>query len=812
MTTTTHRRITTAAIIAAAFFILHSTFSISASADAQPWRDPSLPVETRVAALVSQMTLTEKISQIGADPLAIPRLGIPAYSHRNEAIHGVMTARGEDEKTNDGHPVTAFPQAIGMAATWNTTLIQQEADAIATEARARYNDYSAAHNGNIVMRYGLTYYSPNINIFRDPRWGRGQETYGEDPFLTAQMGVAYIRGLQGDDPRYIKILACAKHYAVHSGPEKIRHSMNAEPPERDLYETYLPAFEAAVRDAKVGSVMGVYSALYGKPGCASPFLIQDLLRGQWGFNGLHISDGGAIWDIWGGHHYKPTPEECVAAAIKAGCDMASGNVNPSPNNMKPDAGFLPTTKGWSGGGMNYNMLLTARAKNLVTDADIDRAVTNELTSRFRVGIFDPLENSPWRHLTQATHVDTPAHRALAEKVAEQSIVLLKNDVFPSGNANLPIGTTTRSVAPERANQEIGAPNPAPLLPLDRSKYKRIAVIGPNADSKQMLFGNYTGASSQAITILEGIKQLAGPNTEVTYARGGPMIMRKDKSNAPKPADITRATDAAKSADLVIFVSGIDGKMECEENRKVNVYEGMDTGDRVTIELPAVQHALIQKLHALGKPIVLVNCSGSPMAMPWEAANLPAIVQAWYPGQSGGTAVARVLFGEVNPAGRLPVTFYAATTDLPKFENYSMQNRTYRYFTGKPLYAFGHGLSYTTFAYENAKLNKTTHTPTDTIKLTFTLKNTGLRDGDEVPQVYFRHVNSAQPQPKQSLCAFTRVTLGKNSQKQITLEIPAARLRYYDTAAKRYTIEPGDYELLLAAASDDIRATLPFSIK
>ena len=777
MTTSTTTHHITIRALCAAFFIAATAAAHAADAPspATPaWRDPTLPTAVRVDDLVRQLTLKEKISQIGADPLAIPRLGIPAYSHRNECLHGI-------QETDS--PSTVFPEPIGMAATWNTPLIQQEADAIATEARAKHNDYTAKNDGNVKMRYGLTFYTPNINIFRDPRWGRGQETYGEDPFLTGQMGLAFIRGLQGDDPRYMKIMACAKHFAVHSGPEKLRHKIDMNPPERDFYETYLPAFEVAVREGKVGSIMGVYSSLYGTPGCANKFLIHDILRDQWGFDGLFFSDGGAIWDIWGGHHYKPTPEECVAAALRAGCDVASGNVREWQPKLEPDAGFRPEIKsGWPGGGMDYNMLQVSLEKNLITEAEIDRAVRNELTSRFRVGMFDPPEMVPWSHLTLADS-DTPAHRALALKVAEQSIVLLKNDG---------------------------------ILPLDRAQYKHIAIIGPNADSKRMLLGNYEGTPSSTITILQGIKKLAGENIKITHDRGCPLTLKKDGSNAPTEAALAKTIAAAATADLIIFVGGIDGSLECEEanNPKKYNWDGFDTGDRTRIELPTVQETLLKKLHATGKPLILVNCSGCAMAMPWAAQNLPAIIQAWYPGQDGGLAVARVLFGEVNPAGRLPVTFYKSTADLPGFSDYSMANRTYKYFTGVPLYAFGHGLSYTTFAYENATLGKTTFAPTDTIKLTFDLKNTGARDGDEVPQVYFRHVNSprSQSHPRQALCGFTRVALEKNGSKQVTIEIPISRLRYYDTEAKRYAIESGAYELLLAAASDDIRATLPFAVK
>jgi len=786
MTTTTTIAAVSLAVLLSAFQPF-SPSALCASAPAQSdlplWRNPAAPLDTRVTDLLSRLTLKEKISLIGADPLPIPRLGIPSYSHRNEALHGVVGGKSTDANAAGSAkdlPTTTFPQVIGMAATWDTALINEEATVISTEARARYNDYSAAHDGNIISRYGLNYYAPNINIVRDPRWGRAQETYGEDPFLTSQMANAFIHGLQGDDPRHIKIIACAKHFAVHSGPEKTRHHDNMTPPERDLYETYLPAFESAVRDAKVGSVMGAYSAINGTPCCANPWLLQTLLRDTWGFTGIVFSDGGAIWDLWGNHHYKPTPEQNVAAAVKAGCDIASGNVTPAQKKLEPDIGFRPNiTRGWLGGGMDFNMLQTSVAKKLITESEIDRAVRNALTLRFRTGNFDPKDATPWSHLTQSD-VDTPASRALALRVAEKSIVLLKNDG---------------------------------ILPLDPAKYKRIAVIGPNADSLPTLLGNYAGRPSQSTTILQGIKQLAAPGTEVLHERGAPHTLLKDNTNAPTPAETAAALAAANSADLIIFAGGIDGKLECEESHDKNYnYEGFDTGDRTTIELPAVQQTLLKKLHATGKPIILVNCSGAAMAMPWAAKNIPAIIQAWYPGQDGGLALANVLFGKYNPAGRLPVTFYASTADLPAFTDYSMANRTYRYFTGKPLYAFGHGLSYTTFAYENPALNNNTFTPADTITLTFTLKNTGPRAGDEVPQVYYRHLNSPRPQARQTLCAFTRVAIDKNGQKQITLEIPASRLRTYDTTAKRYTIEPGDYELLLAAASDDIRATLPFRIK
>jgi beta-glucosidase len=730
--------------------------SSGTNAAAGIWRDPSQPLDARVQDLVSRMTLEEKVSQLLANPPAIPRLGIPAYSHRAECLHGVA----------DAGFATVFPQAIGMAATWDTPLIHAEADAIATEGRAKHNDYVAHHDGNSGERFALNFYSPNINIFRDPRWGRGQETYGEDPFLTAQLAVAFIRGLQGDDPRYLKVMACAKHYAVHSGPESERHHFNATPPERDLYETYLPAFEAAVREGHVGSIMGAYNSLYGYPCCADPFLLTAVLRKQWGFDGVVFSDGGAIGDIWAEHHYVPTPEQAAIAAVDAGCDVSSGGMT-APKSGDVNEGLKD--------GRAFSVLSDAVAKGLISEKAVDTAVARELAFRFRVGLFDPPAMVPYSKIGLDQN-DTPAHRALALKVAQESIVLLKNDG---------------------------------VLPLHRAKIKRIAVIGPNADSEMMQNGNYHGTPSRCVTLLAGIRQMAGTGIEVTYVVGCPLAVRNDKSNQPTPEATAEALTAAKSADLVIFIGGLNSILENEE--QAAAYDGFFDGDRTRIELPSVQEDLLQALYATGKPVVLVNCCGSAIAMPWEAAHLAAILQAWYPGEEGGDAVAGVLFGAVNPAGRLPVTFYASTADLPAFDDYSMTNRTYRYFNGRPLFAFGFGLSYTQFKYENAALNAANFNPDGAIKLSFTIKNTGKRDGQEVAQVYFRHVHSAVPQPNLALCGFARVHLAKGRSERVALDIPANRFRYWDTTRKQYVVEPGDYELMIGAASDDIRLRVPVTI-
>jgi beta-glucosidase len=705
------------------------------------WKDATQPVDARVKDLIHRLSLAEKVQQVRNDTPAIPRLGIPAYDFWSEALHGVA---------RNGH-ATVFPQAIGMAATWDTTLIHAEGDVISTEGRAKFNEYTRMHNGNSANCTGLTFWSPNINIFRDPRWGRGQETYGEDTFLTGSIGVAFIRGLQGDDPNYFKAVACAKHFAVHSGPESKRHRFDAEPPERDFYETYLPHFEMAVREGRVGGFMGAYNAVYGLPACANPELLTDILRQRWGFTGYIVSDCGAINDIHANHHFLDSPEAAAAAAVKSGCDICCGG--------------------------DYNALLKAVQKGLVTEGEIDGALAYALTTRFRLGLFDPADKVPFAGIAISAN-DTPDHEAMALQAARESLVLLKNKG---------------------------------LLPLDRSRIKRVAVIGANANSVPLLLGNYNGEPSRPVTILDGIKRVAGTNIEVTYAPGCPLALRRDESGDRAGKMIADAVAAAKSADVVVYVGGISPDLEGEEFGGTSPYAGFSGGDRSRIELPPVQEDLLKALYATGQPVVFVNCSGSAIAMPWEAEHLPAIMQAWYPGEQGGRAVAEILFGDVNPAGRLPVTFYRSTEDLPDFEEYSMSNRTYRYFTGRALFAFGHGLSYTRFDYKQAKLDHSSVNPGVTVKLAFTLKNSGKSDGDEVAQVYFRHRHSAVPQPKLALCGFERVHLARGEMKSVTVEIPVQRLRYWDETAKRYVVEAGDYEFLVGAASDDVRLHLPLKI-
>jgi len=706
------------------------------------WRDPAQPLQARAHDLIRRMSLEEKVAQLQNEAPSIPRLGLPAYNYWNEALHGVA---------NNGI-ATVFPEPVGMASTWNPGLLHREGNVIGIEGRAKFNDYTSKNNGDSKWWTGLTFWTPNINIFRDPRWGRGQETYGEDPYLAGEIAVEFIKGIQGDDPNYMLAMACAKHYAVHSGPERDRHRFNAEPSERDLYETYLPQFERAVREAGVAGVMSAYNALDGVPCSASTFLLDDLLRKQWGFEGYVVSDCSAINDIWNrkAHHYVDTPEEAAAIAVKAGCNLCCGG--------------------------DYNALVQAVQKGLISEKEIDHALYYTLWIRFRLGLFDPVEKVPYSKYTIKDN-DTPEHRQVALEVARQSLVLLKNDG---------------------------------ILPLDRSKIKRIAVIGPNGKSISMLHGNYHGSASHPISILNGIKQVAGTNIEVTFAQGCPITTRTERGIAawsrqdndttrPVPKLYAEALSNATNADLIIYAGGITPAQEGE---------GFD---RDSIELPEVQEKLVQALHATGKPVVMVDCSGSAIALPWEAENLPAILQAWYPGEEGGRAVAEVLFGDVNPSGHLPLTFYRATADLPAFTDYSMTNRTYRYFSGKPLYAFGHGLSYTKFNYKSGKLKPKKIASNGTVKVTFTVKNSGKRDGDDVAQVYFRHVNSSVPQPKLALCGFVRVHLKRGKSQKVTIEVPAERLRYWDTEKKQYVVEPGKYEILVGAASDDIRLKLPMTI-
>lgn len=702
------------------------------------YTDTSISVEARIDDLVRRMSLREKVHQLMDNAPAIERLGVPGYNYWNECLHGVARA---------GH-ATVFPQAIGMAAMWDAEMMHTVADTIATEGRAKNNE-ARRENPNVSKYYGLTFWTPNINIFRDPRWGRGQETYGEDPYLTSRLGVAFIQGLQGDDPKYIKAMACAKHYAVHSGPEKERHTFNVDPAPRDLYETYLPQFEAAVREGKVGIVMSVYNAVYGVPGPASSFLLTDLLRDEWGFDGHVVSDCGAVRDIWVNHKYAETAAEASAVAIQAGNDINCGQT--------------------------YAALTQAVNQGLVTEDQVDTALTRVLKSRFVLGFFDSPEQCDYLNIPFAMN-DSPEHSQVALEAAHKSIVLLKNNG---------------------------------LLPLERQRIKRIAVIGPNADSVAALLGNYNGDPSHPITVLAGIKAAVGDNVEVLYARGCPAAIRRNEEFDLSSDEAKEALALADKADVVLYVGGLDANLEGEE--MFNNLSGFDNGDRTAIELPEPQEKLLKALSKSSTPVVFVNLSGSAIAMPWAAENLPAIVQVWYPGQNGGTAVADVLFGDYNPAGRLPITFYRSTEDLPDFRDYSMENRTYRYFEGKPLFAFGHGLSYTRFEYSQVATSSDQISSDGSLKVRVRVSNVGDRAGDEVVQLYVRHLDAPVVQPRHSLAGFKRISLEKGESDVVELELPASALRYWDVERDAYVVAPGTYEIQIGAASDDIRATCRINV-
>ena len=701
------------------------------------YTDPDKPMDERIDDLVRRMSLSEKVGQLMNAAPAIPRLKVPDYDYWSECLHGIA---------RNGH-ATVFPQAIGMAATWDPDKIHQIGQVIAVEGRAKY--YQAQREGKHGDNHGLTFWAPNINIFRDPRWGRGQETYGEDPYLTARMGVNFIEGVQGNDPKYLEAMACAKHFVVHSGPERGRTGFNVDPDMRDLYETYLPQFQAAVEEAHVGAVMAAYNAVYHTPMVVNKWLLADVLRNTWGFTGHVVSDCGAVVNVAGDQHYAKDNAEGGAEAIKAGLDLECGG--------------------------SFRALTKSVAQGFVTEKEIDTALHYVLSARFRLGLFDPPERVPFSNIG-INQVESPEHLALARVMACESIVLLKNDH---------------------------------VLPLDKTRLKHIVVMGANANAP--LNGNYNGDPTTPITILEGIRNEVGNGVKVDFFKGCPLT---HKPNHPEddvsPKDYQKALDAAKTADVIIYAGGLDTELECEESS----YEspGFSHGDRTAIELPAVQEKLLQDLQATGHSVIFVNCSGSAIAMPWEAAHLPAILQAWYPGGQGGAAVADILFGHSNPSGRLPITFYEKTSDLPDFSDYRMANRTYRYFNGKPLFPFGYGLSYTTFDYLPVTPAAVTVTAKDTVHLEVPVKNTGTLDGDEVVQVYLQHKDSPVPQPIRSLIAFKRVTVPKDSTVVVAFDIPVERFHYWNVEKKSYVVDPGHDEVQIGAGSNDIRQRCQVTIQ
>jgi beta-glucosidase len=853
--------------------------------------DPDRGFEERAADLVSRMTLEEKVSQMQNSAAAIPRLGVPAYDWWNEALHGVARAGG----------ATVFPQAIAMAATFDAPLMHEIATTISDEARAKHHEFIRQ---DLHGRYqGLTFWSPNINIFRDPRWGRGQETYGEDPYLTSRMGVNFVEGLQGDDPKYRKVDATAKHFAVHSGPEHNRHEFDVHPDPRDLHETYLPAFQALVQEAHVDAVMGAYNRVYGESASASQLLLQDTLRRDWGFKGYVVSDCDSIEDIYKHHKIVGTAEEASALAVKRGLELDCGRT--------------------------YASLVNAVKQGLIEEKQIDAAVTQLFTARMRLGMFDPPERVPYANIPYSVN-QAPAHDALALRAASESLVLLKNDG---------------------------------VLPLSPS-IKRVAVIGPTADDPMALLGNYYGTPANPVTILRGIRT-ALPDAEVVYARGSDLVERREDPDADSPIEprylrpselanerglkgeyfrgtqlagapaLTRldsqvrfrwdrgaptddavargelprekalgnddfsvrwtgqllpprdgvydisvtaddgfrlyldgkpvldqwkdadraqarhasvplkggqaydlrleyyehqrdaavklawrlpggappleeALQAARGADAVIFVGGLTGDVEGEE---MDVsYPGFSGGDRTDLRLPQPQRELLEALQGTGKPVVAVLTTGSALAIDWAQQHVPAILLAWYPGQRGGDAVADALFGKTSPGGRLPVTFYKADAQLPDFEDYSMKNRTYRYYEGEPLYPFGHGLTYSHFDYSALKLDRRKGKAGEPLQVTLQVRNDGKVAADEVVQLYLKPIDPQRTRAFKDLRGFNRVHLAPGEQREVTFTVlPARDLRVYDPQREAYVVDPGQYEVQVGASSADIRLRQGYTV-
>lgn len=827
-----------------------------------PYQNVNLSASDRAKDLVSRMTVDEKIAQCMMEAPAIPRLGVPQYHYWSEALHGIA---------NNGF-ATVFPQAIGLAATWDPDLVSQISTVASIEARAKYAD-AIQHNQRVIFK-GITLWSPNVNIFRDPRWGRGQETYGEDPFLTSRMGVAFVKGIQGDDPKYLRAVSTPKHFAVHSGPEPLRHGFDAKVTETELRETYLPAFEACIREGHAASIMSAYSGFNGVPATGNPWLLTTLLRDEWGFDGAVVSDVDSVGDILNGHHAVKDAAEASAMAIKAGNDECSGTT--------------------------YRGLKAALDRGLVTERDIDRAATRLFTLRFRLGMFDTPEECTYNRITLAEN-DTPDHERLALTTAEKSLVLLKNDG---------------------------------ILPLRPGKYKRVAIMGPVAKSQRVLVGNYNGIPARPVTLLDGIQRklegmgaqveylegsrlvnlgaginafprgttfidegksapglkgevfdnpnlegapkatrndrrvslhwgdgqvisdiptencsvrwtgvIVWPNDEkvnlrvgaasgdgvrlfvddqpvidnwqnakkdsaapYTFKKGVPVKVRLEYRHASGPAliqfgygqaddgriDYSAAEALAKSSDLVILTLGITPDLEGEEMPVNN--EGFMGGDRTSIDLPAPQLGLLQKIAATGKPVLVVLTTGSAIAFDPKVAN--GILLQWYSGEQGGAAVANALTGETNPGGRLPVTFYRSTADLPPFDDYHMSGRTYRYFKGDVLYPFGFGLSYSTFGYGKAKL---TRAGSD-YRVTVPVKNTSNVAGDEVVEVYARYGHPLPGDPIRRLVGFKRVAIAPGKTENVAVNVSRWALRSWNADRHAYEVRPDTYTLEIGPSS------------
>ena len=660
----------------------------------------------RAKKLVAQMTLEEKVSQTLNWAPAIERLGIKAYNWWNEALHGVARAG----------VATVFPQSIGLAATFDEDFVEEVATAISTEGRAKFNMQQEYDDTDIYK--GLTFWSPNVNIFRDPRWGRGHETFGEDPYLTSRMGVRFVEGLQGHDENYLKAAACAKHFAVHSGPEDIRHSFNAVASKQDMAETYLPAFKACVQEAGVEAVMGAYNRTNGEPCCGSKALLKDTLRDAWGFTGHVVSDCWAIKDFHEGHHVTDTPVESVSLAMNNGCDLNCGNL--------------------------FHYLKQAVEEGKVQESRLDEALVNLFTTRMKLGVFDEKGKNPYDKIAY-TEVDTKEMQQLNRKAAEKCVVLLKNE-----------------------NQ---------TLPLDKKALKTVGVIGPNANNRRALVGNYEGTASRYWTVLEGIQEYLGDDVRVLTSEGCHLCHTKSQGLGLEDDRISEVKGVCAASDVIIACMGLDSGLEGEEGDQGNEYA---SGDKPNLNLPGLQEHVLETICSFGKPVILVLLSGSALAVNWADEHVPAIIQGWYPGAQGGRAIADILFGEKNPEGKLPVTFYRSTDELPEFTDYSMKGRTYRYMQGEALYPFGYGLSYTDFEYSNVKVEAADGGANGAI-VTATVKNVGKTFGGETVQVYVKVCKDGTPNAQ--LKGIRKLHLQAGESTDVKINLSREALGVFDEEGK-----------------------------
>ena len=712
--------------------------AIAQTASTTPYLNTALPPEVRARDLVNRMTLEEKASQLVNQSRAIPRLNVPAYDWWSESLHGVAV-----------NGTTEYPEPIGLAATFDVPAIHTMATDIGIEGRVVHSQ--ALHDGGSSIFHGLDFWAPNVNIFRDPRWGRGQETYGEDPFLTGRMAVAFVTGMQGDNPTYYRVISTPKHFDVHSGPEPTRHIADVDVSRHDQVDTYEPAFRAAIVEGKAGSVMCAYNAINGQPACANQYLLQDLLRGSWGFQGYVVSDCGAVRDIFSGHRYRPTQPQSSAISLERGMDNECVDFT---SLVKDDHDYKP--------------YIEAVQQGYLSQTAMDTALVRLFTARIRLGMFDPTNTGPYAKIDEKD-LNSPEHRALARKLAEESMVLLKND------GTLPIKPGTRN----------------------------ILVVGPLADQTAVLLGNYNGTPTHTVSLLEGLKA-EFPDARITYIPGTQFLRDKGEPSAKligsavNDAPAPEAVEAARKADLVIAAVGITSRLEGEE-MPVN-QPGFLGGDRTSIDLPQPEEALVEAVASAGKPLVVVLMNGSALAVNWINQHANAVVEAWYSGEEGGAAIASTLSGHNNPAGRLPVTFYQGVSQLPNFEDYSMANRTYRYFTGKPLYPFGYGLSYTTFGYSELSMRELSVNAGDPVTASVTVKNTGKLAGDEVAQLYLKFPAVAGA-PRIALRGFQRVHLEPGQSKQVHFELKNRDLSMV-TEAGQPIVAGGDYTISIGGGQPD----------